>query len=220
MKPGVFSAGGFERISGEASAWRVVSGMLFAVVCLLGIANLLQLNRPAAEPYIVEVDALGGYRVVGKPERTSPEDERIVRYTLQSILLSLRTLSSDRPYMLQEIFRGFSFLEGEAASYVDNAMRHPEFDPRLVARDYSRLVQVESILRLVETSGVEGVYQVHWVEVDAPRSARGRPRTRAFRANMTVSLREPSTPEEVLSNPFGIRITKLEWAEVARGGES
>ncbi len=164
-------------------------------------------------PYIVEVEKLGQAAAVGRADRASVVDERVVHATLASFVHDLRMVSFDRTVQNDAIWRVFALLQSgdPATNKITEFMKDPNTSPTQRAAENSVGVEISSVLRQTEET-----WEINWLERVWNRQGVRMEQYR-MRGLATVYFVPPTTAtteEEIRRNPLGMYVRDFTWSRV------
>lgn len=188
------------------------SRLLLAVVVITNAGLVAALvwfaGRERVIPYVVEVDRSGAAVALG-PAVEAPEASRsMVVYALQLFFRSARTVTADEALQRRAILDAYAYAGGDAVSQLNSFYRRRS--PFARAQREQVAPRVTSVLSIdpEETS-----WRVQWEE--PVLSAGGAPvRTERWEAVAAIEVDPPDAPEEVLTNPTGIRVVRFDWTRL------
>ena len=194
--------------------WQLVA---FLSLGLLGV-SLVGLVTVAAQsktvPYVVEVDRLGRAEAVAPAEAVPAVSDRVVVASLARFVSDIRTVYADPVAQRDAVFRAYGYVAGDARGFLEGYFSDPQNDPRLLAAELRRAVEIVSVLPIPTGDGDRArVYRVRWNEAEV--SERGGTRERAWEGYMTVEVQPPTTTEGIERNPLGVFVTDLSWSALA-----
>ncbi len=203
----------FERLFGDLArgrhSWQSIAfaAVLANLVLTAGFVHLASQHKVV--PYVVELDALGEMRAVG---RLSVQEipERAITATLRQFVHHLRTVPTDARLLNTRLQNAKAHVNGRAAAMlVQELNQERDLLERMLQRGDTRYV--EEISSVLKIPGEGHLYRVAWRE-----HARVGQDTReeAFEGHFQLRI-EPDESEEILrANPLGIYITDYTWARV------
>ena len=201
--------------------WQLVAFTSLALLAL-AVAGLVGLSlQSKTVPYVVEVDRLGRASAIAPAEAVPSVSDRVVVAALSAFVTSIRTVYTDPVAQRDAVVRGYAYVAGDARQFLEDYFSLPENDPRVVAAELRRQVEVVSVLPVPVPDGAPAQpYRVQWHETEV--SVRGGTRERAWEGYMTVEVHPPTTTEGIERNPLGVFVTALSWSalagDVERGG--
>ncbi|MDT0632946.1 type IV secretion system protein [Rubrivirga litoralis] len=197
--------------------WQLVAVFSLALlgISLVGLVTLALQSRTV--PYVVEVDRLGRVEAVAPAEAVPAASDRVVIASLARFVSDIRTIYSDPVAQRDAVFRAYSYIAGDARDFLEGYFSDPQNDPRALAAELRRSVEIVSVLPIPTGSDDEDrVYRVRWNEAEV--STRGGTRERAWEGYMTVEVQPPVTTEGIQRNPLGVFVTDLSWSALAGNG--
>lgn len=183
-------------------AWQMAAtlSLLINVVLVLGFAGLALQQKIV--PYIVEVDALGEARSVGRiAEADIPE--RAIVTALRRFVHNLRTIPTDRTLLNARLNEARAFVAGKAQdAFLQGVQGERQALQDMLRRGDARYVQeISSVLRV---PGAERVYRVTWREQARSGSAESK---QALEGYFRLELITPESEDALRANPFGVYVT-------------
>ena len=195
----------FERLFGDLArgrrSWQSVALIALLMNLVLAGGYIHLTSQQKVVPYIVELDALGEVRAVGKLSvREVPE--RAITAALRRFIHNLRTVPTDARLMNVGLQDARSFVNGRAAkSLVADLNRDREKLKRMLERGDTRYVtEINSILKVPRE---ETLYRVSWRE--QVRIGQGEQMS-AYEGHFQIHVESPEDEHEISSNPLGIYV--------------
>ena len=206
----------FESVFGDLAKgkrnWQLAAFALLVLLAAVLTAYIRQGAQSRVTPYVVEVDRLGQALAFGPAERLRPTEGRLYVFQLGLLVRNLRTVSADPQAQSAHFTDAYAYLAGPARAALDAYFSHPDHDPRLLARAFTRQVEVTAVLQIPRSQ----TWKVAWRETERPRFA-GAPRTAAWEAYLRVEQQPPETAAALLANPLGLFVTDLNWTQLSTG---
>ncbi len=195
--------------------WQLVA---FASLALLALAlvGLVGVSlQSKTVPYVVEVDRLGRAEAITSAEAVPAASDRVVVASLARFVADIRTVYADPVAQRDAVFRAYGYVAGDARAFLEDYFSAPENDPRLLAAEMRRSVEIVSIIPVPVPGAAGGArpYRVRWNETET--SERGGRSERAWEGYFTVEVQPPTTTEAVQRNPLGVFVTALSWSSLA-----
>ena len=196
----------FERFFGDLAlrrrSWRSVAVLALSVNLVLTIGFVRLAHKRKVVPYIVELDALGQTRAVGKLTAVEAP-ERAVIAALRQYVHNLRTIPSDAHILNTQLNAARSFATGRALDTFMLAVREErDLLERMLQRGDTRYV--EEISGVLKVPGEARVYRVTWRERS---SASGEEAQTAFEGHFQIKFMTPESEDQIWENPMGIFVT-------------
>lgn len=193
--------------------WQIVAFASLGLLAVVTFSYIKLASESRITPYIVEVDRLGQAAAFGPAERLQKTDERLIVSQLGLLVRNLRSVYPDPVAQRELLERGYAFVAPSAASTLNAYFADPQNDPRLLARQFSRQVLVQSVLPVPDSDN----WRVQWTETETPIGMGAAPRTTAWEAYLTVRVVPPSKASEIQDNPLGLYVTAINWTPVTQG---
>ncbi len=200
--------------------WQLVA---FASLALLGLAlvGLVGVSlQSKTVPYVVEVDRLGRVEAITPADAVPAASDRVVVASLARFVADIRTVYADPVAQRDAVFRAYGYVAGDARTFLEDYFSEPENDPRLLAAEMRRSVEIVSVIPVpVPGAGRSGAaggarpYRVRWNETST--SERAGTSVRAWEGYFTVEVQPPTSTEAVQRNPLGVFVTALSWSALA-----
>jgi type IV secretion system protein VirB5 len=215
-------AGAFGDLAKSRRNWQLVA------FCALGIAGVASTGLVALAttsritPYVVEVDKLGRAQAFGPATRLAPADQRVVQSQIATWIRDIRAVLGDPIAQADLVRRAYAFVDQNTAGFLQSYFTDPARDPRVIARDLTRVVEVTSILPVpgaANSAAARGAvaapttWKVSWTETDYPRGG-GTPTVAAWEAYITTHQVPPTSPDRVEVNPLGLYVSSVSWTQV------
>lgn len=194
--------------------WQITAYIALSLLVAVTAAFIVLALSARMVPYVVEVDKLGRARAFGPAEQIDQADERVVVAQLSMFVRNIRSVFSDPVAQQDMIRRAYAFAGPDAQVFLDSYFTNPDHDPRRLSQEFSRQVEVQSVIALPGTN----TYKVQWSETQITRS--GRRQLAAWEAYLTVSIIPPEDTRTIEENPLGVTITDLTWARITAPSSS
>lgn len=184
---------------------------------VLAVGLVVVATKSRITPYVVEVDALGRAQAFGAAEEMRAVDERIVVSQLARFVRDIRTVLGDQAGQADLIKRAYAFVDQDASPFLNAYFTAPANDPRLLGRDFTRLVEITSILPLPATSSdAVRTWKVSWTESSLPRAGGGAKTEAAWEGYFTTRIIPPASLDRVTVNPLGVYVTSINWTQLSK----
>lgn len=215
-------AGAFGDLAKSRRNWQLVA------FCALGIAGVESTGLVALAttaritPYVVEVDKLGRAQAFGPATRLAPADQRVVQSQIATWIRDIRAVLADPIAQADLVRRAYAFVDQNTAGFLESYFTDPARDPRVIARDLTRVVEVTSILPMPgaassaarNAAAAPTTWKVSWTETDYPRGG-GTPTVAAWEAYVTTHQVPPTSTDRVEVNPLGLYVSSVSWTQVS-----
>ena len=192
--------------------WQVAAFVSLGLLAIMTIAYIQLASTSRITPYVVEVDELGQARAFGPAERALKASDRLTIHQLTLFIRNLRTVYRDPLAQKDMIVRAYAFADAEAQEWLNGYFSDPKHDPRLLAQNFSRQVEIKSIIRVPESD----TWKVSWIETETRTGTNTRHRS-AWEGYLTVRQEPPATAATMKYNPLGLYVTAVNWTQVSRG---
>ncbi|HYM97071.1 MAG TPA: VirB8/TrbF family protein [Candidatus Sulfotelmatobacter sp.] len=199
--------------------WQLVAFGTTAVAGVLAVGLVTVATQSRITPYVVEVDRLGRAQAFGPAERLRSSDQRVITSQLAGFVRDIRTVLADPPAQAELVRRAYAFVDQGAAAFLNEYFATPANDPRLLARDMTRLVDVTSVLPIPGGAGPAQTWKVSWTETSLPRAVGGPPTVTAWEGYFATRVVPPTTTERITLNPLGLYVTAINWTQLAERAE-
>lgn len=187
---------------------RILLALALTTNAALVAALIWQTTRSRVVPYVVEVDRAGAAVALGPADQPAEPTRAMVVYALQLFFRSGRTVTPDEALQRRLILDAYAYAGGGAVAQLNDFYRRRSPFARAERERVSP--RVTSVLAL---DAEESAWRVQWEElVSTPAGAAVR--TEQWQAVATVEIDPPDAPEEVLTNPAGIRVVRFDWARL------
>lgn len=194
----------------EINTWRILFSISWVFVLFSLIGWYQTKNLPKTTPLIIEVQADGRAKYLGKVDHiryeTIQPKEYMIKAHLKDFITYTREIILDSDVMYDNILRAFGWVSVEIKQRLNNEIQTE--DPFSKVGYEKRLVEVETI---IQTTGA--TWQVDWYEVATTISGIETKRIK-YRGLFTLQQQEPGNEKERERNPLGIYITDYNIAEV------
>ena len=112
------------------------------------------------------------------------------------------------------VFRAYAYVAGDARTFLEDYFSAPENDPRLLAAELRRSVDVVSVLPVpVPDGSASRTYRARWNEHEV--SGRSGTRDRVWEGYFSVEVQPPTSTEGIERNPLGVFVTDVSWSALA-----
>lgn len=192
--------------------WQLVAIASLALLAVVTLAYIRMASEARITPYVVEVDQLGQARAFGPAEQIRKTDQRVIASQLGMFIRNLRTVFADPAAQRELAQRAYAFVNEGAAEFLNAYFSDPANNPVNLSRQFTRLVEVQSILPVPNSK----TWKVVWRETELPL-LQGSPRTTAWEAYLTADVMPPRTTETIEENPLGLYVTAISWTQVTQG---
>lgn len=187
--------------------WQIIAfGELF-VIAMFAMALVWHSTQSKVVPYIVRVDDAGQSLVIGAAEGTTIQDQRVIGWQLQSFVREVRQVTADRTAQKALLDHAYVQTVGAAVPFLNEYFRAEATNPFVRNRSSIVMPAVKNTLRLGDSNS----WQVEWVET--VRSLEGKlAEEQTWIGQFDVEIAPPSTPEEIIANPLGFKVTRISWS--------
>lgn len=196
-----------------AAGWRLCTFIALGVA-LVAVAGVVYIgSQSKLKPYLVIMDEnyqpVGLYHQAGDLKKT---DERVIKSALAQFLRNWRMVSIDVPYQRNRIHELAMFLVrgGVAEQKIKKYLDDPLTNPFLRAAAEVVSIKINNVLRVTDHT-----WEIAWTESITQRVS-GRLESRQYRANLSFNILEATPPDIVISNPIGLLISDVNWAEAVQ----
>jgi type IV secretory pathway TrbF-like protein len=157
-------------------------------------------------PYVVRVDEAGQSLVIGPAQASQATDPRIVGWQLQGFVRQVRQVTADRTAQKQLLDRAYQQAAGPAIAFLNAHFRDEATNPFVRSRTEIVMPSVRNTLQIGERT-----WEVEWVE--AKHTLEGKDAGReTWKGQFEVRIDPPSTPEDIVANPLGFKVTRISWS--------
>lgn len=203
----------FERFFGDLArrrrTWQVVAIMALIVNLVLVVGYVELARRQKVVPYVVELDALGESRSVGKLA-LDEVPERAVIAALRRFIHNARTIPTDARLLNARLNEARAFALGQALTSFMQAVRgESQVLEQMLQRGDARYV--EEISNILPVPNSPNSYRVTWREWTDSKEGNT---NSAYEGYFTMHIAPPETEEEILANPFGIFVVDYTWSRL------
>lgn len=197
--------------------WQVV-GVLSLLIALAAVGGMVSIGMQSKfQPFVVEVDKLGQFRVVAVAERAVASDTRNLEAAVQAFVENARVVTPDTALQRKAIFRVYAMLNTQdaAAAKMNEFLNGTEAaNPFKRAAREVVSIDIDSVLRQTDAT-----WQVDWIETTNDRQGALIGVPARYRALLTVYLAPPDpkvTEAQFRNNPFGIYVRDYSWSRVTQ----
>lgn len=197
--------------------WQLVAATSLALLTLVLVAYIRMAATAHITPYVVEVDHLGRAVAFGPATPLRDTDRRIIIAQLTQFIRNIRTVAQSDLVEREYLRLAYAFVDQRAAQFLNTYYADPTHDPRTLALQGPRTVDVNAVLPLPTngTSTSPTLWKVTWTETTIPTGGTGSLHTDAWEAFLTIRLVPPTTADRIQDNPLGLYISAISWTQVA-----
>jgi len=188
----------------QAKNWRLMALGCLALSFATSGALIWRSLQSTVTPYIVEVDETGAAKAVGPAtEAYTPSDAQIAHH-LAAFISDVRSVSTDPVVVRENWLRAYEFVTAQAATTL--SAEAEANDPFADVGRRSRTVEVVSVVRVSDKS-----FQARWIEKSYEQGALRD--AKRFTGMFSVVMQPPRDAARLRTNPLGLYIASLSWAE-------
>ncbi|MBA4339568.1 MAG: conjugal transfer protein TrbF [Hyphomonas sp.] len=188
----------------QAKNWRLMALGCLALSFATSGALIWRSLQSTVTPYIVEVDETGAAKAIGPAtEVYNPTDAQIAHH-LAAFISDVRSVSTDPVVVRENWLRAYEFVTAQAATTL--SAEAEANDPFTDVGRRSRTVEVVSVVRVSDKS-----FQARWIEKSYEQGALRE--AKRFTGMFSVVMQPPRDAARLRSNPLGLYIASLSWAE-------
>ena len=199
-----------EQVAKTSAGWRLCA-LLALLISLCAVAGMVYIgSQTRTRPVLVVLDE--HYMPVGLYQPgagLAVNDERVTRASLAQFISTWRSVSLDTTFQRQRV--------NDLAKFIDN--NSPAF---VKLRDYIVSESTNPLKRAVfETVSIRVsnvlpispmTWRVDWVETVTQRG-NGQAVSKRWQANITFAFMDDVPTEILLTNPVGLLVSDINWAE-------
>ncbi len=188
----------------QAKNWRLMALGCLALSFATSGALIWRSLQSTVTPYVIEVDETGAAKAVGPAtEAYTPTDAQIAHH-LASFISDVRSVSTDPVVVRDNWLRAYEFVTAQAATTL--SAEAEANDPFADVGRRSRTVEVVSVVRVSDKS-----FQARWIEKSYEQGALRE--AKRFTGMFSVVMQPPRDAARLRTNPLGLYIASLSWAE-------
>lgn len=188
----------------QAKNWRLMALGCLALSFATSGALIWRSLQSTVTPYIVEVDETGAAKAIGPAtEPYTPSDAQIAHH-LAGFISDVRSVSTDPVVVRENWLRAYEFVTAQAATTL--SAEAEANDPFADVGRRSRTVEVVSVVRVSDKS-----FQARWIEKTYEQGALRQ--AKRFTGIFSVVMQPPRDAARLRTNPLGLYIASLSWAE-------
>jgi type IV secretion system protein VirB5 len=188
----------------QAKNWRLMALGCLALSFATSGALIWRSLQSTVTPYIVEVDETGAAKAVGPAtEPYKPSDAQIAHH-LAGFVSDVRSVSTDPVVVRANWLRAYEFVTAQAATTL--SAEAEANDPFAEVGRRSRTVEVVSVVRVSDES-----FQARWIEKTYEQGSLRE--AKRFTGMFSVVTQPPRDAARLRTNPLGLYIASLSWAE-------
>ena len=198
-----------ERFGGfivRARNWRYAAFVAFCITAL-AVAGVVWIgSQSKIQPYVVQVDQLGGPVAVAMPVRDSQSavTQRVAEALVSNWIWDARVVLNDRDAQKTLIDRVYAMAGTNAASYLSAWYSgNPPFG------NFTRAVNITSVLAISKDT-----YQVTWDEIQTANGQQGA--VEHWKADVTTAIdpKLAESPKVSMASPMGLYVRNVTWTQV------
>jgi len=189
----------------RARNWRLAAIGSIGACLILSIGIVWLASQSRIVPYVVEVDKLGQTLPVGRADRATTVDQRIVKAELASWITDARSVSADPVAEKAALARVYAMVDSAGAATLNDYYR--DNSPFDAAQRQTVAVSIDAVLPISPTS-----YQLQWTE--ETRDLQGRfLKSTEWQASLEIVIVTPTEEAVLLRNPLGVYIHSISWTQ-------
>ena len=186
----------------RAHNWRRMAFIQAASNIVLIIACVFLATKASVIPFLVEVEAKGNARLVGKvTEQDWSLSKSVKQKAVHQWISNLRGISSDRQVMVSRF--AYVRTHSTAAGNMQLTQYLKDKDPFTLIGEQMRTVHIEATTTI---PGSDNAYRVQWRE-DVLDKSGVKTGQAFFIAEIHLSITPPKTEEALLVNPLGVYVS-------------
>ena len=188
-----------------AYVWRTIGLVALGLSTVMALALVWRSTTADVVPYVIEVDQRGEVRLVGTPETQDWEPgEGVQQYFLRQWIHDVRSVSTDRSVVREQLVRAYDGVSGRAANLLDEYVAD---ENPFEMEDRTRTVEIEA----VNKAGDGMSWRVEWVELT--RDSQGYRMSEERKVGIFELERiRPETREDVEKNALGLFVEYFSWS--------
>jgi type IV secretion system protein VirB5 len=196
----------------RARNWRYAAFGVLAIAAM-AVGGVVWIgSQSKIQPYVVQVDQLGGPVAVAMPVRDSQQavTQRVAEALVSNWIWNARTVLGDANGQKVLIDRVYAMTGSNAAAYLSAWYRsNPPFGA------YTRVAYITSVLAISKDT-----YQVTWDETKTQFGQQGA--TERWKANVTTGIdpKLAESPKVSLASPMGLYVREVSWTQVFAGAQT
>lgn len=213
-------AGAFGNLARGKQNWRAAAMYSLAANLVLGAGFVGLATQTRITPYVVLTDKLGRTQAWGPADRIATTDPRISAAAVAQWVHDVKGVVADPVAEQDVVQRAYAYVSADAAAFLNAYFASPAHDPRVLAKDLTRVVEVTSVLRVPGPARPRGApegpatWKLSWTETDYPRGG-GAPTATAWEGYITTQTSPPQSVDRVSINPLGLFVTSVQWAQTS-----
>jgi len=187
--------------------WQLIAfGELFVIV-IFALALIWHASQSKVVPYVVRVDEAGQSLVIGPAQASHTTEPRIIGWQLQGFVRQVRQVTADRTAQKRLLDLAYQHAAGPAIAFLNTHFREEATNP--FVRNHTVIVMptVRNTLQIGERT-----WQVEWVETKHTLEGKDAGQE-TWKGQFEVLIDPPETPEEIVANPLGFKVTRISWSQ-------
>lgn len=186
----------------SAKHWRMI-GMSALAVAIASIgANAYLLSQQKIVPFIVETNQHSEVVRVSRADVMGEPTLNQKRAGLAEYVKGFRTVYGDSMALQYVVNKAYAMTLPESAAYKEMSGYHKENNPYVRAQKETVDVAVTNVLLMPNSTDT---FDVEWTEVTKNLSGKVTD-SKAWKGAFTIVIVPPTTNEEMIANPIGIRV--------------
>lgn len=184
--------------------WQIAFGAMTVIACLAVYGMIDQTRKSTVAPYVVEVEAGPGGRVL----RVAPAMERYhptkaqLQAQARAFIQATRSLPTDPVVARRQWMFAFGIATDKAKHHLGEIGKHS-------LEDLGKKATTVEITRSIPAS--EQSYDLTWIESTYDHNGAFLKRT-TYSGLVTMILNQPKNEKEVLENPLGVWVDHFSWS--------
>jgi type IV secretion system protein VirB5 len=188
----------------QAKNWRLMALGCLALSFATSGALIWRSLQSTVTPYVIEVDETGAAKAIGPAtEPYTPSDAQIAHH-LAGFISDVRSVSTDPVVVRENWLRAYEFVTPQAAATL--SAEAEANDPFTDVGRRSRTIEVVSVVRVSDKS-----FQARWIEKSYEQGALRE--AKRFTGMFSIVTQPPRDAARLRTNPLGLYIASLSWAE-------
>lgn len=189
----------------QAFIWRIFALVCLALVAFLIFALVSIAHQSKVQPFIVQVDKLGGAVAVGPADKATLPDEKIIRFQLANYITNARQVTSDTVVQKRWLDAVYAMSSPATTNFLNQYFK--DHDPFAIAQTGMMDVEVQSALPQSKDT-----WEVQWQETRRAQTGEAVDVTH-WKGLLKISTFVPTNAAEIMRNPTGVVVTEIHWTQ-------
>jgi type IV secretion system protein VirB5 len=190
-----------------AKNWKVAAAGFMILSSIMGVGLCISIAKEKVIPYVVEIDKVGSVSSSSIITPLKTIDAKVIKFAIARFIENSRSVINDRIVQKKALDNIYAYLPKSSSSlnyiidYISNN------NPFILAETKTIEVTIHSILPISEKS-----WQVEWQETSRDLTANITNKTK-WKSLLQIDFSPPESEKDIITNPLGLFITNISWAQ-------